>query len=570
MTPSMDFVLVLHSHLPYVLNHGRWPHGSDWLTEAALDTYLPLVRALDALAADGIKAPITLGITPILASQLANPVFATELEAFLNQRIDACIACEGALPATADAQLIEITRWWYDRYVWLRETWEEIGGDLIGTFAAHARAGRLEITTSAATHGFLPLLGRDESIRLQLAAGQMEHERLFGMRAAGLWMPECAYRPRGPWNPDPQAPRAGENRAGIETFLEEFGVRFVTVDAHLARAGASLGLYGDVAFMQGELAKAGVLIESGRRRHSPYRAYRIGRRRDETAPRALVRDPRTSFKVWSRHDGYPGDPNYLEFHKIRWPGGLKLWRVTDSKADLGDKLPYVPERAAASTARHAKDFARTLGGIAADNPDPLREVVVAPFDTELFGHWWAEGVDFIEGLYRALPAERNVRATTASQHIAHARHEGAVQLAPGSWGANGDFSMWYGPLTAWTWHRLWPLEERFWAIAPSALANPDAHDILAQAARSLLLLMSSDWQFIISTGEVADYAERRFTGHAEDVNRLLSALEGEPGFDLENTREFAAELRVRDDVFPLVLDAVRVALAGVTPAEALG
>ena len=570
--PTVDFVLVLHSHLPYVLNHGRWPHGSDWLCEAALDTYLPLVRALDALAADGVDAPVTLGITPILASQLAHPTFGKELDAYLAQRLDACIECEGALPGTADAHLIDITRWWHGRYMLLKETWEAINFDIIGALAAHARAGRLEITSSAATHGFLPLLGRDESIRLQLAVGANEHERIFGVRAAGLWLPECAYRPRGPWAPDPSAPGAGRVRAGIETFLEEANIRFVTVDAHLARAGQSLGLYGEVALTQGELLREGVLIESGRRRHSPYRTYRIGRRRNEDAPRILVRDPRTSFKVWSRHDGYPGDGSYLEFHKIRYPGGLKLWRVTDSKAELGQKQPYSPEHARRAVARDGVDFAATLGTIATQGVDPLREVIVAPFDTELFGHWWFEGVDFLEGLYRALPAQPAVRATTASGHIARARQMGAVQLAPGSWGADGDFSMWIGPTTLWTWQRLWPLEERFWAVAALALADPDKHAILAQATRSLLLLQSSDWQFIISTGEVADYAERRFIEHAEDTSRLLAALEGGAGVDLESTREFAETLRTRDDVFPGVLDGLRVALAGsaLVPAGAAG
>ena len=61
----MDFVFALHSHLPWVLHHGRWPHGSDWLTEAAVDTYLPLVEALEGLEHADVAAPITLGVTPI-------------------------------------------------------------------------------------------------------------------------------------------------------------------------------------------------------------------------------------------------------------------------------------------------------------------------------------------------------------------------------------------------------------------------------------------------------------------------------------------------------------------------
>ena len=132
-----------------------------------------------------------------------------------------------------------------------------------------------------------------------------------------------------------------------------------------------------------------------------------------------------------------------------------------------------------------------------------------------------------------------------------------MALAPGSWGANGDFSMWMNDGVQWTWERLWPLEEQFWEIAPAALADPARHAILAQAARSLLLLQSSDWQFIISTGEVADYAERRFTEHAEETARLLAALRNESGADLAAEAEFAATLYARDTVFPDVLEAVR-------------
>ena len=79
----MHFVLTLHSHLPWVLNHGRWPHGSDWLLEAALDSYLPLLEALESLKKRGILAPVTLGLTPVLANQLTSPLFKAEMDAFL-------------------------------------------------------------------------------------------------------------------------------------------------------------------------------------------------------------------------------------------------------------------------------------------------------------------------------------------------------------------------------------------------------------------------------------------------------------------------------------------------------
>jgi 1,4-alpha-glucan branching enzyme len=73
--------------LPYVLNHGRWPHGSDWLTEAALDTYLPLLEVLRGLATDKVPSPVTIGFTPVLANQLASPLFVAEMETFFEQRL---------------------------------------------------------------------------------------------------------------------------------------------------------------------------------------------------------------------------------------------------------------------------------------------------------------------------------------------------------------------------------------------------------------------------------------------------------------------------------------------------
>ena len=112
----MDFVLGLHSHLPYVLNHGRWPHGSDWITEAAVDTYLPLIDSLLALAEEEIAAPVTVGITPILANQLASPVFESELRQFFKQRLEACDEAEAEMATSHDAHLIPVVGYWRDTF----------------------------------------------------------------------------------------------------------------------------------------------------------------------------------------------------------------------------------------------------------------------------------------------------------------------------------------------------------------------------------------------------------------------------------------------------------------------
>ena len=531
----MDFVFTLHSHLPWVLHHGRWPHGSDWLCEAAVDTYLPLVESLELLAADDVPAPLTIGVTPILANQLAHPDFTTEVEAFLAQRIEACDEAERDFEKSGEDHLIPHTGFWRVRLERLRTRLRSLNGGIVGELAAHARAGRIELLSSAATHGFLPLLRRPESIQLQLAVGHAEHGRIFGRKPDGLWLPECAYR------------------SGLEEPIGDAGYRYFFVDSHMAQAGRTLGLYGETDFVDG-LREPELTALDEHYPRSPYRAYELGK---SGRVAAFVRDPESTLRVWSRHQGYPGDGGYLEFHKIRWPGGLKLWRVTGPNVELGGKEPYDPNVARARAHRHAAEYGSLLGSIQRTVGPAGGEVIATPFDTELFGHWWFEGVDFIGDLYRGLPASGSVRPVTASEHLggqAGRRAGGqAIELAEGSWGANGDFSKWMNPETQWTWDRLWALEDRFWSVIPRHLSvSPSVRPSVAQAARELLLAQSSDWQFIISTGAAGDYAAKRFKGHCDALEAFLDAIESDSSADA-----LLDEHGTADDCFPEILTSLR-------------
>ncbi|MGE0554413.1 MAG: 1,4-alpha-glucan branching protein domain-containing protein [Gemmatimonadales bacterium] len=549
---TMDLVIGLHSHLPYVLHHGRWPHGSDWLSEAAVDTYLPLLEALLGLEVEGVASPITLGITPILANQLAHPSFGTELQAFLTQRLSACDEAIGAFERDREPTLIPIAEYWRGRLARMERLFHRIDGDAIGQLRRLEDQGRLELISSAATHGFLPLLGRVESIELQLLVGRREHRRLFGRDPRGCWVPECAYRPRGDWQP-----LAGvavqRNRPGVEEHLAGHHYRYFFTDSHLAQAGRTLGLYAEPGLPGADqLAPDDPLNLPAAR--SPYRPYRVSPRGGDTVA-TLVRDPVASRQVWSRHLGYPGDGGYLEFHKIRFPGGLKLWQVTDPSIDLGAKLPYDPNAARARAHRHAEHYAALLRDLAiAQTRDG--QVIAVPFDTELFGHWWFEGVDFLADLYRALQrTPGSPRPATGSDHLERHPARTAVELAEGSWGANGDFSKWLNSETEWTWRSLWSVEAAFWEAAPAALERPARRAVLAQAARELLLAQSSDWQFIISSGTAVDYASRRFAEHVDNCRRLLAGLD-DPSGPSDAVREEAAGLGQLNDVFPDVADAV--------------
>jgi len=559
----VDFVLALHGHLPYVLHHGRWPHGSDWLCEAVLDCYLPLIEQVHALAARGIHCPITVGVSPVLANQLVDPGFASEFDAFVEQRLEACREARRTLPESGDGALVPLVDFWEERFGRLRARLHA-EGDVVAALRRLQEAGRLEVMTCAATHGHLSLLGREESVRLQLGVAAAEHRRLFGRPAAGCWLPECAYRPRGAWGPA-GAPHPGP-RSGTEEFLAEAGFRYFFTDAHLARAGSALGGYAEVPLgaERFDAERRGVARHRGEDVHrTPYRAYLAGGARAPIA--VMVRDPRSSMQVWSRQLGYPGGAWYLEFHKIRWPGGLKLWRVSAPGSDLGAKRPYDPPAALAQASLHASHFASLLAGLGASGDGAADgAVVAAPFDAELFGHWWFEGVDFLGAVYRRLADGAGVRATTASEHLDAYPPRIAIELEAGSWGAGGDDGMWLNPQTAWTWQRLWSVEERFWRVVPSALERPAAHPLLAQAARELLLAQASDWQFIITTGAVADYGERRFKLHADDAELLVGVLEEAsrgavvPG----QAQRIAEDLARRDALFPDVVAQVAAAAGG--------
>jgi 1,4-alpha-glucan branching enzyme len=530
----MDFVLQLHSHLPWVLNHGDWPHGSDWLAEATIETYLPLIEKMRWLQHDNVWAPITLGITPVLANQLGHPSYPAIFEKWVANKL-ANLEEEGKqFTARGEEGLGFVCGWTAANMAKYRDLYREINGDILGEFRKFADAGRIEITGSAATHGFLPLLGRDESIKFQLQLGRREHERIFGRTPVGCWLPECAYRPGGWWEPLPRAQNRGV-RHGIEHEVRAAGFQYVTLDAPLV---------------------------TGRdKERTAYRAYQIRQEDGQGHVYALARDQRTAAQIWSADGGYPGDGAYLEFHKTHHNGGLKLWRITGRNVDLGQKHPYWPEVAQNKVEEHARHFATLLGSIAREQNAYGTTVIMAPFDTELFGHWWAEGPEFLNKLYRELQ-HVNLRPVMASQHLKDNPNAPVIPVEPGSWGAHADWSTWVGPKVAYMWRRLWPLENAFWEIAGRALGDPAAHTSLEQAARTLLLAQSSDWPFIVTMAEAADYGDHRFHSHCADLELMLELMQA--GFvsgDFSAADAKAAELKTRDDCFPEILPALRAALA---------
>jgi len=519
------FALVLHTHLPMVLNHGRWPHGSDWLCEAAFECYLPLLETAHRLVADGISPRWTINLSPVLTEQLASPEFQKELSFYYENVRRACLDSREHFERAGQKEIVRLTGFWEEFYERMWEMHRRIGGDIPGTFADLGRAGHVEIITCAATHGYLPLLGRDESIHLQLRTGVETHRRHFGRAPRGIWLPECAYRPRYEWTPPTgrDGGRVRWMRPGLEEMLAHHGLEYFVADAHLVSAGHPVFLYRDFVPLrsaQGEPASS----VPGTEARSPYLPYRVASRGGTGTAVAFFRDPKTTLQVWSREHGYPGEYAYLEFHKKHFPGGLRFWRITDHSGDLGRKQVYDPGEAAQKVGLQARHFVELVRTTLAEAGASGPAVVCSPYDAELFGHWWFEGPLWLEHVAREMERSGVPRATLG-EALEAVPPRTTLSLPEGSWGEGGDHRVWLNRDTEWTWDRVYSAEAEWVGhLTDAPRGDGDQRRVLAQATRELLLLEASDWQFLITTGSARDYAERRIAEHYAEFKKLSEML----------------------------------------------
>ena len=387
------------------------------------------------------------------------------------------------------------------------EYWKRIKGDIIGKFKQLQEEGYLEIITSAATHGYLPLLGRDEAIEGQLLNGILTYEKHFGRKPRGIWLPECAYRPEGFW----LSPSSGEIswRKGLEKFLEKYGLRFFFVESHLIDEGPASFGYGKI--LPAKTPK------------STLRPYFI----KGTNIAVFARNRETGLQVWSADFGYPGDFWYREFHKKAEKSGGQYWRVTGRRVSLGDKEPYDPEKALERVEEHANHFVSLVRELLENYEKETGEkgIIVAPYDTELFGHWWFEGVRWL-GRVLELMGEEGIETTTISRFLESYERKYEIELPEGSWGMYGTHYTWWNPEVEWMWGHIYKAEDRMVALVSKYLHKDSFGDrVLEQLGRELLLIESSDWPFLITTGQAKEYGRRRLLEHANAFHRLANALE---------------------------------------------
>jgi 1,4-alpha-glucan branching enzyme len=579
-----SFTFILHTHLPYVLHHGKWPHGSDWLSEAVAECYIPTLSVLERLQSEGLAPKISMDFSPINLEQLADPDFAPIFIAYCNEKIAAAEKDYIDFSYIGEQHLQPLAEYWREFYTRTKTAFlEKYRCNIVSGFRALSDAGVLDAMTCGATHGYFPLLLRDDNIRGQINCAVETHERHFGKRPRGIWLPECGYRPRYNWSPTvgPEVYRQQhEERAGVEELVAEAGLEYFVVDGALTKGGNTIPPYQPFAKTLHEkfLSEVGpngepVLKNDPNRSLTDIywvdssKSSRLPTRR---APAVFSRDPISAARVWSADRGFPGAGAYLDFSKKHHNSGLRYWKVTGASIDMADKQPYNPEATDWQLGLDADDFISLVAKELEDhsNTHNYPGILAAPFDTELFGHWWFEGPRFLEKVMQRMTlshptlshgGEReNIVLTDCAEAIDnYAAPHTTISLPEGSWGEGGHHFVWTNKEVVWMWDTIYPLEDRFLRTLHSISENGmkgELRTIMEQAARELLLLEASDWPFVISTQGAIEYSKTRFAEHAGFLTRLLDLAER---YDANNgltadDLDFLREAKSKDMPFPKI------------------
>lgn len=539
------FTFVLHSHLPYARLAGRWPHGEEWIHEAAVETYIPLLYTLQNLKKAGVAYRITLGITPTLAEQLSDALVLENLNQYIDIKLEA--AKQDIQHFHTDPLVRALATWYVKQFEHIRTIFNDtLDRKIIDGYRELQSEGYIELMASAATHPYMPLLGQDSTLYAQVKMGIQSYERIFGQRPTSFWLPECGYRPAvrdtdGTWRPD------------ITTFLADEGIKVFFSETHTITGGQPVGVAtGDVIGPYGDIRNRYVIPsdqnESPERLTTTYKAYHvdIGTRSPKIA--VIGRNNNSGQQVWSSDWGYPGDFDYREFHRKAGTSGLQYWRVTGDDVPLHEKDIYHPDWARYKVEQHAEHFAHLVWDLLREYREETGEfgIVSSNYDTELFGHWWFEGVEWIGKVLSHLANNPEIQMVTASQFVSEHPPQQTLKLNAGSWGTGGGHFTWQNAETNWMWPIIHEAERRMEALVQNfQRPTNDEEMVLNQVARELLLMQSSDWQFLITTGQAKGYAIQRFHQHLDRFQKLAQSLDSQsPDTKLAN------EYWELDKIFP--------------------
>jgi 1,4-alpha-glucan branching enzyme len=512
--------LVLNAHLPFV-RQPDFPRFLEerWFFESLSETYLPLLRLFAALEADRIPWKLTMAISPTLSAMLGDKLLKDRYVQWLLTQIK---LAERELERTAkDPVFMPLAQLYHDLY---RQNLDDfnvlLGGNILGVLDYYYKKGRLDLLTSAASHAFLPVYrSYPEAIAAQIENGVVAFRTTFGRPPSGFWLPQLAWYP------------------GLEKILGAYGLQYTIVTTRSAMLGKptpSTGSYAPLSCPNGFTT--------------------------------FIRDVAATEAVWSESEGYPADPAYRDFYRdigfdlpidyigpyvdqnqIRTFTGFKYWAIT---GHTDQKIPYDPDLASAKAVEHAENFLynrtrQARKARALMNRPPL---MVAPYDAELFGHWWYEGIQWLEALFRKAHNAADLRLITLAEY--RKEHGESERSVPefASWGDGGYAGVWLEKSNDWIYRHTFKMIERMIELAERFPNESGLRErVLNQAAREVLLAQASDWPFLLRAGKSGSFARKQIEDAATNFCRIYEML-------CSNTvgTEWLTRLEKRNNIFPAV------------------
>ena len=503
--------IVLHAHLPYVRKNEKNSLEEDWLFQAILECYIPLLQVIESSRnKNSSNTKLTISLSPTLLSLFQNKKIQETFPSWVKTRIDFL----HDLPQKQKNASRFLLKNLNDKNLY----WEKCSGNIVEKFKNLSESGNLDILTCAATHGYLPILRENpETVKGQINTAIRSHQEIFGRKPLGIWLPECAYY---------------EN---LDQILFNSGIRYAVLDGH------------------------GILNATPRPRYGVYAPICSNK-----GVAFFGRDSDSTLPVWSAKDGFPGDKVYREFHKdLGWelpisklhkkgipsarPLGLKFYKITDNKVPLGKKDFYIENEAIKKVEEHAENYLlarsrqlKNLSLSASFNP-----LLVAPFDAELFGHWWFEGPIFIDNIFKN-STKYLIRLTNLREVLVQKPNLQICDPSPSSWGQGGYHNYWLNDKNAWIVPEITKAGSKFVELSSKQFKDEFSIRILKQAARELLLSESSDWSFILRAGTTIQLAKERIDRHLFRFWKLVEMINHRTNTDLK----FLEDVEEEDKIFP--------------------
>jgi 1,4-alpha-glucan branching enzyme len=490
--------IILHTHLPFV----RHPDKNNiieerWLFEAMHESYIPLIEVYDNLLKDNLDFKITMSITPTMMEMLEDEYLNAGFLKYLNKLIE---LSEKELIRTENNKNLQLlANFYYERFKIQLKTYQSYESNLMNAFRKFDKLGCLEVLCGPATHSILPLFDTlPEIINAQLSVGIQSYIRHMGHVPFGMWLPECAYS------------------NNLDEILSKQGIKYFISESKAVIHGSPRPQYGTYTPIA---TPAGCSV--------------------------FPRDIESSRLVWSNITGYPGDFNYREFYRdigyelpieyikpyinqngVRVDTGIKYHKITNKTEN---KEIYIREAALNTAKVHGEHFS-TLKNIQIESILPLMDsppIIVCPYDTELFGHWWYEGPEFLDAFIRkSLEDGNSYDLITPHEYLKSNHILQCSSPSPSSWGANADNSMWLNNDTQWIYKDLYECQLTMLKLINSNINTTDIQiRMLNQAARELLLAEASDWPFIIKSNTTVAFAIKTILTHIENFNKLCNNIE---------------------------------------------